>query len=610
MATTLANPDSAAGGSNLRATLRQLRRLAGRVPRLRRRIGVILSLLLGSTLLRLPVPFLTIYIIDVVIAERHFDRLLLVSGLIVAMSVAFILVEFTVSFSILILSQKMIVVLQKQMLEHVERLPISYFNKHDTGYMMSRFSTDLSIVSKFLSENVVRYLEQSLLLLVGLGAVLYINWKLALASAAILPFYVIANLVYADRLRNQNREVQERSARATAALYDLLEGILAIKVFTRQKLALRNVLRRMKERIRAEIDTFVSTSYASMAISFLSSLAPLIVLLYGGYQIMQEQMTLGELVGFSAVLGYLMGPARTLTIMAISAQRSFAALDRVVEVLDTPPEPGHRGSPGARALRPLCGHVAFEGVTFGYRPDVPVLRELSFAVPAESSLAIVGGSGAGKSTLVNLLLRLYHPLEGRILVDGVDVSTLDLDYLRRNIGLVSQETFLFNTSILENIRFGLGGASRARVVEAARLAYAHEFIERLPDGYETVVGRLGFSLSAGQRQRIALARAFLKEPRILVLDEATSSVDSRSEDLIWQAMGEFASGRTTLVISHRLSALSAVDRIVQIDNGAVIAAGRSGEVMADERFRSLFRNQRLAGEDGAEPIGTLQEVVQ
>lgn len=594
-------PSHPEAGTSLGKTLVRLRQLADRLPRFRRRLGVILGLLLGVALLRLPVPFLTIYIIDEVIAQGRFHQLVLLSAIIVVMSVIFIAAEFFKSLSILALSRRMMVSLQKRLLEHVEILPISYFNKRDTGYVMSRFGFDLMLVNSFLTESLVRYLEQAVILAIGFGAVLYIHWKLALVSIAILPFYVLANLSYGDKLRRMNRHVQECNAQSTAALHEMLQGILVVKVFGREKLALRKVLHRVSSLARAEIATFKATSYVSMTISFLGALAPLVVLCYGGYEIMQGRLTLGELVGFNAVLAYLLGPSRTLATMYVAAQRSLGALDRVTEVLDTAPEPGHEAPRGARRpVSSLRGKVVFDRVTFGYEPGHPVLRDVRFEVPSSSSVAVVGGSGAGKSTLVNLLLRLYDPAEGRILVDGIDLRELDLAQFRSHVALVSQETFLFNVSILDNIRFGVHGATPDQAVEAARLAHAAEFIETLPDGYDSVVGRMGFTLSAGQRQRIALARAFLKKPTLLLLDEATSSVDSRSEHLIWQAMRRFADGRTTFVISHRLSSLATVDRIVQLDGGRVVAAGASPTVMADARFRSLYRNQEVVEPPAAE----------
>jgi len=574
-------------------SLRKLRLISGYLPRFRRRLLLVLALLLTNGLLRLPVPFLTIYIIDDVIVEGDFRKLLQVSALIVGMSVLFIAADFVKSLTLLVFSRRMLASLQVRLLDHAQRLPISYFNQRDTGYIMSRFGVDLAVVNSFLTENLVRYLEQLIIFLIGLGAVFYIHWKLGLVSLAILPFYVLANLSYGDKLRRKNVEVQERMARSNAALHEALQGILVIKAFAREKLALRQVLRRVKETIRAEIDTFLSTSYVSMTISFLGALAPLIVLCYGGYEIMQGRLTLGELVGFNAVLAYLVGSSRSLAGMFVATQRSLGALDRVAEVLETAPEAG-RGQTPPRRGQPLRGQVVFEGVTFEYVRDQPVLRGVSFEVSESSSVAIVGSSGSGKSTLVNLLLRLYEPTGGRILIDGLDLADIGLEHLRKSVGLVSQETFLFNTTVLDNIRFGLPGATREQAVEAARLSHATEFIQQLPQGWDTVVGRMGFALSAGQRQRIALARAFLKQPRILILDEATSSVDSRSEELIWQAIRGFTAGRTTFVISHRLSSLLSVDRIVHLEGGRVAAAGPSFQVMASPTFRNLYLNQEVS----------------
>jgi len=353
------------------------------------------------------------------------------------------------------------------------------------------------------------------------------------------------------------------------------------------------MFRNLKASIKAELKTFLATSKISIVISFLGALGPLVVLCYGGYEIIHNRLTLGQLMGFNAVLAYLYGPSQALASIYLMTQRALGALDRVVEVLELEPEPGYNTKGRRQIALPsnLRGDIRFENVSFGYSPGKQVLNRVTFDTKGASTVAVVGESGAGKSTLMSLILRLYEPRQGSIYIDGFNIREIDLRSLRESIGVVSQETFLFNTSVLDNIRFGNRNATESQVINAAKLANAHQFISLLPEGYATAVGRMGYQLSAGQRQRIALARAILKDPKILILDEATSSIDSQSEELIWQALDSFRTNRTTLIISHRLSSIIKVDTIVLLNEGEVVRIGSHAELMNDDVYFNLYKSQ-------------------
>jgi len=565
--------------------------LLGRLRGFRRAVIAVLALLLVGGLLRLPVPFLTMYLIDHVILEGRLRILLGLSVLIVFMSALFIAVDFFKGYYIHVVSQKILAKLKVEVLAHVERLPIRYFNRRDTGYLMSRFSDDLTSLNSLVTDQLVNFLQNAITLVIGLGAVFYIHWKLALLSLLILPFYVATNLALGNRLRKMNVELHERRAREAQALHETLNGIVVIKSLAREKLALMEVWRRIAETLRMDVRTFVVRTRISSLIGFLGALGPLVVLCYGGYEIMNGRLTLGELIAFNAVLAYLYGPSRTLATLYITSQRSLAALDRILEILREPQEedvPRAGALLGRLAAAPA---VSFEGVSFAYRAGEPVLRDLSFDAGSGSVVGVVGGSGAGKSTLVNLLLRFYPLDRGTIRLDGRNLASYPLGTLRQDVGLVSPETFLFNTTVRDNIRFGRHRATEEEVRQAARDAFVDDFIRRLPDGYDTLVGRMGYQLSAGERQRVALARMFLKRPALLILDEATSAVDSRSEELIWQALGPFLAGRTTFLISHRLSSLAAADFLLHLEGGRLIASGSREVVMAQPEFTDLYATQ-------------------
>jgi len=569
-----------------RSTLLGLRRVLGDVRPLRRKLYLVVLLLLLHGLLRLPVPFLTMYIVDEVILQNRFGELLVFSGLIVLMSAVFIVADFLKSFFVFTTSRKLLAQIKLRLLEHIQRLPITFFNEKGTGYLMSRFLNDLSLLNSLVTEQLIGFLQSSLIFIIGLGAIFYIHTRLALMSVLILPAFLFLNLRHRKQLREMNTEVQERRAIENQSLHEILHGILVIKAYTREKQALIQLWQSIKASIRAEVQTFLSTYKVSSAISFLGALGPLVVLSYGGYEIMRGRLTLGELIAFNTVLAYLYQPGQALASMYVGAQRSLAAADRVLDLLDEQPESVQSGD-----LSIPKGDLRFVHVTFAYEPDNPALSDVSFKVPEGTMAGIVGGSGAGKSTLVNLLLRFHAPQAGKIYLGGRDLQELNLVALRSQIALVSQETFLFDASIRNNIRLGNPRASEDEIRRAAEAAHAARFIDELPLGLDTRVGRMGYQLSAGQRQRIALARAFLRAPTILILDEATSSVDSHSENLIWRAIASFNEGRTTFIISHRLSSLSLVDHIVYLDRGRVVASGSRAEIMKLEGFHDLYLDQ-------------------
>jgi len=574
-------------------TFRHLRILSTFVKPHKRRILLAFLFLIVNGLLKLPGPFLMMYLIDDVIMKGKTPNLIYVSALIIALSIIYILSDFVRAYYLFVASKRIFASIQTHLLEHVQKLPITYFNAKDTGYIMSRFVDDAGLLNTLVTETAVGFLQNLVTFLIGSIAVFYIHWKLALISILILPFFALFNVAYGTRLRNLNKQVQEKRALVNKGLHETLSGILVIKVFSGERFEALKMFRNLKASIKAELKTFLATSKISIVISFLGALGPLVVLCYGGYEIIHNRLTLGQLMGFNAVLAYLYGPSQALASIYLMTQRALGALDRVVEVLELEPEPGYNTKGRRQIALPsnLRGDIRFENVSFGYSPGKQVLNRVTFDTKGASTVAVVGESGAGKSTLMSLILRLYEPRQGSIYIDGFNIREIDLRSLRESIGVVSQETFLFNTSVLDNIRFGNRNATESQVINAAKLANAHQFISLLPEGYATAVGRMGYQLSAGQRQRIALARAILKDPKILILDEATSSIDSQSEELIWQALDSFRTNRTTLIISHRLSSIIKVDTIVLLNEGEVVRIGSHAELMNDDVYFNLYKSQ-------------------
>lgn len=557
----------------------------------RRSTAVAVLLLSLSVMLRLPTPFLTMYLLDTVIPARRLSLLLYLSGCIIAVSAIVIAAEAGKGIYLLALTRKVQAALQLRLMSHVQRLPTAYFREHDTGYVMSRFVDDVSLVSSSIYDIPLAGVSHVLGFGVGFAALAYINWRLALLSLMIVPAFLVLSLASSQYLRRMTILVQERKAQVSAALHETISSCVTTRLFAREHFQLLQLFRTIRRSIETQLATFIVGTRVSMAASFLGALGPLLVLCYGGNEIIRGRMTVGQLVAFSGVVGQLYGPTQALTGLYISFQATLASLERVAEVLRLEKEPGLMPSTSGCCLESARGDVAFEHVCFAYPNHQCALRDVTFYVPAGSTVAIVGESGAGKSSIVNLMLRLDEPQAGHILIDSIDIKKLDVRALRKLIGVVSPDSYLFSASVLDNIRYGDPAASIADAQHAAQLANAHEFIIKLPRGYDTVIGGLGCQLSAGQRQRVALARAIVKRPAILVLDEATSSIDSQAEEEIWLALKHIVSTHTTLVISHRLSSIGDATIVVLMREGRVVCIGAPDEVRCNQAFNDLFGRQ-------------------
>jgi ABC-type multidrug transport system fused ATPase/permease subunit len=468
--------------------------------------------------------------------------------------------------------------LRNRMYAHLHSLELAFFDLQQTGQLMSRSTVDLQSVRFFLGYGLIFILQSALTILIAAGVMLAVNAELAAVALAPMPFVIWVATRYGRRNRPASQEVQQRIAELTAEAEENVSGVRVVKAFAQEQ----RQLHRFRGAVRRVFDqSMVSTrlrAFYSPFIGFLPQLGLAALLFVGGRQAINGQITVGEFVAFYGYVLMLTGPMRMLGVALGMAQRAVASGARVFEILDR--EPRLTAPADAPPLPAGGGRVELRGVTFAYEDGAePVLRDVDLDVAPGRTVALVGPTGSGKTTLVMLIPRLYDVNGGAVLVDGVDVRSVDPASLRREVAVVSDDAFLFSATLAENIAYARPDASEDEVAAAARRAGLAELIDELPDGLETLVGERGLTLSGGQRQRVAIARALLAQPRILILDDATSSVDATTESQIKRALREVMEGRTTFVIAHRLSTIALADDVVVLENGRVAARGTHGELV-------------------------------
>jgi ATP-binding cassette subfamily B protein len=467
--------------------------------------------------------------------------------------------------------------LRERVYAHLQALELGYFDGQQTGQLMSRATVDLQSIRFFLGYGLIFLTQNALTIL--LASVVMFAIKPWLAALALLPvpFVVVAAARFNRLARPAVQEVQQRIAELTAEAEESISGIRIVKAFAREE----HMMGRFRRSVARVFDQNVYSTrlraFYSPMLGFIPSLGLAVVLLIGGRQVISGGLTLGEFTAFYTYLVMLMGPMRMLGMSLGMAQRAVASGNRLFEVLDR--EPRVTSPPNAPPLPVGPGAVEFRDVTLRYDGAGPSLDHVDLEVPAGRTVALVGPTGSGKTSLVALIARLYDPSEGAVLVDGADVRAVDVASLRSEIAFVADDSFLFSAPVADNIAYARPEATREEIETAARRAQAHDFISRLPDGYDTVVGERGMTLSGGQRQRVAIARALIADPRILILDDATSSVDARTEAAIKRGLREVMEGRTTFVVAHRLSTISLADEIVVMDGGRVVERGRHEELL-------------------------------
>jgi ATP-binding cassette subfamily B protein/subfamily B ATP-binding cassette protein MsbA len=493
--------------------------------------------------------------------------------------------------------QRVLADLRARLFAHLQKLPLTYFDRRPLGDLMSRLLADVETLNQLFSQGLTQLLGAMLGLAGILVAMLLLNVRLALASFTIIPAMLLITALFAARARTAYRKTRQTVGDVSANLQEEIVGVRQAQAFNRTERNIENFRSRNAANRDANVAAVGITSAFSPVMDFLSTISTALVIGYGGWLVLEGRLTVGTLAAFLIYTQQFFRPVQLAASVYALAQSAFAGAERIYAILDEPPEPPDPST--AKKLDRAEGAISFEGVSFGYDPARPVLHDATFAVEAGKTVALVGRTGAGKTTIASLIPRLYDPTQGVVRLDGEDVRGLTRASLRKQIAMVLQEPFLFTGTIAANIEYGRPGATRAEVEAAARAVSAHDFIAALPKGYDSVLGESGASLSQGQRQLLAFARAVIGEPRILILDEATANIDTRTEALIQQALAKMTGGRTSFVIAHRLSTILGADLILVLEAGRIVERGTHAELLEKggayaELYRLQFRSPERA----------------
>ncbi|MBP6964974.1 MAG: ABC transporter ATP-binding protein [Armatimonadetes bacterium] len=492
-------------------------------------------------------------------------------------------------------AQKTIYDIRNRLFDHIQRLSFSYHDEAETGQLISRATSDVQALSRFLGHGITHLVTDTLVFLGVLTICILMNWRLALVALSTSPFLIAAVFKFGGTIRPLYTAVQNQRGDMTTAIQQNLMGIRVVKAFAREDHEIEKFDKQSYALLERNMETAVVSAKYMPFMDFTTAVATTLILWYGGKQVVNGTLKLGELLAFNAYLMRLIGSVRMSGWIVNMTQNAVAAADRVFEILDTHPEAHVKD--GTKVLSTCTGCVEFRDVSFSYDDGSKVLSNVSLDVQPGEMVAFVGPTGSGKSTIINLLPRFYDVTEGAILIDGVDIRDYKLKSLRKHIGIVAQETFLFGDTAKENIAYGKPDADLEEVIEAAKSANIHDFIEGLPEGYETQIGERGVNLSGGQKQRFSIARALLMNPPILIMDDSTSSVDTETELLIQKALVSLTESRTTFVIAQRISTVQRANKIVVLDKGRVVEMGTHRELLAKGGlYREIYRLQ-FGGEE-------------
>jgi len=566
-------------------------------------MGPYWHIVLGATALVLMVsglglaqPLIIRWIIDHVLGAGNFHLLGYGALLIIGVNILRGALTFAQRYSLEYMAQRIIYDARNRLYAHLQQLSFSFYDKAQTGQLMSRLTADVETLHRFLSFGVIQITSNVFMLVMAIAIMLRLDWRLTVVAILMLPFLIHAVYRFARVVRPMHWQIQEQLGVLTATLQENVTGQRVEKAFARERYEMDKFDVDNTNLFTKHINTIRTSAFYNTYMQFLSELSTVGILWYGGRRIMAGFLTVGSLVAFSQYLFNLVAPIRMLGFLVNLAQRAIAAGDRIFEILDTRAEVTDR--PGARPLPPSQGRLEFASVSFSYDGRAQVLEDINLTVEPGQTIAVLGSTGSGKSTLINLIPRFYDVSSGAVLIDGHDVRDVTLQSLRRQIGIVTQETFLFSASLRENISYGRPEASMAEITSAARAAHIHDFIASLPQGYDSVIGERGVGLSGGQKQRVAIARAILTDARILILDESTSSVDVETEFQIQQAFNELLKNRTAVIIAQRLSTIRSADLVIVLDKGRIAERGSHEELLsANGMYTAIYELQFRGQED-------------
>lgn len=542
--------------------------------------GVILTL---NSLASLALPLVIRNVIDSALVQANLPLLNWVTLLLLALFAAQAILGFGQSYLLGWTGERVVANLREELYAHLHAMPLRFFANTRIGELLSRLGNDVGTIQTAVTDTLLSLLSNTIMLVGGIIIIFVMAWRLTLVMLAVVPLAIIGMIVLGRIVRRLSKQVQDALAESSATAEEALTGVRIVKSFAREPYETSRYGATVERLFKLAVTRVRLSAILGPIIGFIAFSAIALVLYVGSREVIAGRLTPGQLVAFLIYTIMIASPMASFTGLYSQIQRALGASERVFELLDSPPE--MQDDPHAIELPPIQGEVCFDGVSFDYadalEPRV-VLREIDLSVAPGQVIALVGPSGAGKTTLIHLIPRFYDVTEGRITVDGCDIRQVRMRSLRQQIGIVPQETALFSGSVGDNIRYGRLDAAQADIEAAARAANAHDFIRALPQGYDTLVGERGVKLSGGQRQRVAIARALLKDPRILILDEATSSLDSESEQAVQEALERLMAGRTTFVIAHRLSTITGADWIAVLDNGRIVEQGTHATLLAQE----------------------------
>lgn len=561
------------------------------IPYTKQMIVAVLAILISAILGVIP-PILIKNIVDIALPQKSLKLLVIFIVTSISITVISGLVQVGQTYLNTWIAKHIIFNMKNQMYDHLEHMSLSFFSTTNPGEIVTRMNSDIDGIQDIFNTTVVNAFSSIFVLTSAAVVLVSMNWKLAILGMFILPLFV-SPMRKVGKLRWRiATESQEKISELNQIVQETLgiSGTILMKIFTKEKDEYKNFEKVNKEVINLQIKESLAGRWFMMTISIFTTIGPMLIYFYGGYLFIHGEITIGGIVAFVAILGRLYGPVIQLSNIHIDITRSFALFGRIFDYFDKNQE--IINMPNAEVMHEVKGLIEFANVNFSYNGIKDTLKDINFtAMPGEMS-ALVGPSGSGKTTITNLIPRLYEVGSGKIKIDGIDIKSVTLESLRAQIGIVMQEPYLFNASIKDNLLYAKKEATDEEVINACKAAYIHDFIMTLPEGYNTIVGNRGIKLSGGEKQRVSIARVILKDPRIIILDEATSSLDSVSEEYIQKAMIPLLKGRTSLVIAHRLSTVLAADKIIVIQDGDIVEMGKHEDLLKEDGlYRDLYDTQ-------------------